>query len=109
MITPFRNNQFDRAAFIALLSMQPHHVVVCGSTGEGMLLTEKEREAVIQTALSHAPHRVIVGCGAPSTHQTLQQVLQAEKLGAHAALVVAPFYSRPQPDGVYDYFKHIHD
>ncbi len=109
LITPFKKGLVDKSALIHLLERQSGSIVVCGSTGEGVLLESFEREEVIKIGLDHAPGTIIVGCGAPSTQQALDQVIHAQLLGADAVLLVSPFYSKPQNDGIFDYFKTIHD
>jgi 4-hydroxy-tetrahydrodipicolinate synthase len=82
---------------------------VGGSTGEGALLTNAERETLIQTAVKESTLPIIVGCGAPSTWAVIEQAQQAERLGANALLVVAPYYCKTTQEGLYQHFKAIHD
>lgn len=115
LITPFRNGQIDLEAIKKLVNWHLKEgtsgIVACGSTGEAALLTSSERHQVIQTVIEqvqgHIP--VIVGCGAPSTRETLQMVIEAKELGANGALVVTPYYVKPMEEGIYQHFKVLND
>jgi 4-hydroxy-tetrahydrodipicolinate synthase len=112
LVTPWRENgTLDVAALEQLITW--HHasgtqaLVVGGSTGEGLLLTKQERQTLIQTAVKHSQIPVIVGCGAPSTHETISLGEEALALGAHALLVVAPYYVRPTQLGLIKHFEAV--
>ena len=113
MVTPWKNNSLDSHALVNLIHWHnvagTSAIVVAGSTGEGALLNHAEREVLIQTAVKESTIPVIVGCGAPSTWSVVEQVQQAERLGANAALVVTPYYCRTTQEGVYQHFKAVHD
>jgi 4-hydroxy-tetrahydrodipicolinate synthase len=111
LITPFCNDQVDVEALKKLvlwhLQEGTDGIVVCGSTGEASLLTLSERRLAIETVIAQVQGRipVIVGCGTPSTQETLQLVTEAQSMGADAALVVTPYYVRPTEEGLYQHFK----
>jgi 4-hydroxy-2-oxoglutarate aldolase len=68
--------------------------VAFGSNGEYVYLSEEEKLEVVKTVVqSAAPAmKVIAGTGCESTRQTIQLTNACARLGAHAALVVTPFY-----------------
>jgi len=68
--------------------------VAFGSNGEYVYLSDEEKLEVVKTvAASAAPGmKVIAGTGCESTWQTIQLTNACARLGAHAALVVTPFY-----------------
>lgn len=113
LITPFLNGEIDIAAIKKLvhwhIDQGTDGFVVCGSTGEAALLTDEERHLVVKTLIQENAGRlpVIVGCGAPSTHETIKMMKQAKDLGATAALVVTPYYVRPSPEGIFQHFKAL--
>lgn len=115
LITPFRNGQIDLEAIKKLvhwhLQEGTHGIVACGSTGEATLLTKSERRQVIETIIEQAQGRipVIVGCGAPSTRESLDLVREAKELGANGALVVTPYYVKPMAEGIYQHFLALND
>lgn len=113
LVTPWKNNSLDSHALVNLIrwhgSAGTAAIVVGGSTGEGALLTNAERETLIHTAVKESTLPIIVGCGAPSTWAVVEQAQQAERLGANALLVVAPYYCKTTQEGLYQHFKTIHD
>ena len=76
-------NKTDLAGFVAI-----------GSTGESVLLTAAEIDGVLVTVKEHAASekRLIAGCGAESTAETILRVKRAAEIGYHAALVKTPYY-----------------
>jgi 4-hydroxy-tetrahydrodipicolinate synthase len=113
LITPFFQGEVDEGALRALVEWQiqqgTHGIVVCGSTGEGALLSSQERHQVLSTTLDAARARipVIMGCSSPSTKEAVQMVKDAQSLGAAAALVLTPYYVKPMPEGVFQHFQEI--
>src|ERR1700676_2747294 len=71
--------------------------VAIGSTGESVLLSRKEVEAVLITVKeSAAPGmRLIAGTGAESTAETIERTKRAAELGYHFALVKTPYSYKP--------------
>lgn len=115
LITPFLNGEIDIAAIKKLVNWHIDQgtdgFVVCGSTGEAALLADEERRLVIETVIRENAGRlpVIVGCGAPSTYETIKMMQQAKALGATAALVVTPYYVKPSPEGIFQHFKVLNE
>ncbi len=75
-----------------------HGYVVLGSNGEYVLLSEDEKCAVWETARAAIPREktFFAGAGADSTHAALALVKHAARIGADAAMVVTPYYYKPQ-------------
>ncbi len=113
LVTPLKNNSLDHQALVNLINWHCESgtsaIVVCGSTGEGALLSSAEREVLIETAVKHSKIPVIVGCGAPSTQMVIDQVKQAQSLSANGVLVVAPYYCKTTQEGLFQHFKSVHD
>lgn len=113
VITPFRNGMLDIAALDRLAERQVHAGVdglaVCTPIGEGPTLTTDERNAVIRTCVRVAAGRVpiIVATGTNDTATTIDFTRQAEDLGAAAALVTVPYYSKPGQSGIVHHFERI--
>ncbi|MEO0881565.1 MAG: 4-hydroxy-tetrahydrodipicolinate synthase [Pseudomonadota bacterium] len=115
LVTPFKNNALDRDAYVALIERQIEAgsagLVPVGTTGESATLTHEEhREAVslcIETARGRVP--VIAGCGSNATAEAIGLVNHAKKVGADAALVVCPYYNRPDQSGLEAHFRTIAD
>ncbi|MFQ5898108.1 MAG: dihydrodipicolinate synthase family protein [Candidatus Methylomirabilia bacterium] len=68
--------------------------VVLGSTGEFPLLSEEERERVLEAARQAVPEgkMLIAGTGAESTQATILRTRRAAEIGAGVAIVITPHY-----------------
>jgi len=115
LITPFRNNKLDEECYISLIH---HHIkndtsglVPAGTTGESPTLSHKEHERVIELCVKESNGKipVIAGTGSNSTDEAIKLTKYAEKIGADAALVVTPYYNKPNQEGLYQHFKSIND
>ncbi|HRJ71029.1 MAG TPA: 4-hydroxy-tetrahydrodipicolinate synthase [Terrimicrobiaceae bacterium] len=115
LVTPFRNDAFDEPAFRALIEAQiaggVEGVVPVGTTGESPTLSHAEHMDVVRVAIASAGGRckVIAGTGSNSTAEAVDLTVEAEKLGADAALLVAPYYNKPSQEGLYRHFRKIAD
>ena len=111
LITPMKNGSIDEAAFRKLIEWQiregSHGVVPVGTTGESPTLTPEEHKRVVEIAVETAAGRVpvIAGTGSNSTAEALRLTKFAEKVGADAALQVAPYYNKPMQEGFYEHFR----
>lgn len=86
-------------------------VVVMGSTGEAVNLSDDERVAIIKLTveLCKGKGKVIVGTGAPITSTALELTKAAKDLGADAALVITPFNNIPNRTGLIKHYTMIND
>jgi len=106
MVTPFRDGAVDRAAWRTLLERQAdagvHGVVVAGTTGESPALEDAERADLLGAALETVGGRmrVTMGVGTNVTRSTVANAEAARRAGAHAAMVVLPYYNKPTPAGL---------
>ena len=85
--------------------------VAFGSNGEYVYLSESEKLDVVRTVVQCAGPgmKVIAGTGCESTWQTIELTNACAKLGAHAALVVTPFYygGRMNEAALYTHFTAV--
>lgn len=115
LITPFKNGELDEKAFRNLVEWQiqegTHGLVPVGTTGESPTLSHDEHNKVVEWCIDQAKDRVpvIAGAGSNSTKEAIQLAQHAEKAGADAVLVVAPYYNKPTQEGIYQHFKAIND
>ncbi len=113
LVTPFRDGAFDAAGFRALIEEQiaggVTGVVPVGTTGESPTLDHDEHNEVIRTAVEAVAGRclVIAGTGSNATSEAVALTREAERLGADAALLVAPYYNKPSQEGLYRHFRTI--
>ncbi len=88
-------------------------LVVLGSNGEYVYLSDQEKREVIETAASAAPQDmlIIAGTGCESTRATIEMTNACAKRGAHLALVVTPHYygGRMQPAALIKHFTVVAD
>lgn len=83
-------------------------IVVNGTTGESPTVTLEEMSALTAAArLVCGPMKrpVIVGTGTNDTASTVRKTAFAGELGADAALVVVPYYSRPSQEGIIEHYR----
>jgi len=115
LVTPFHNGQLDETAFRKLVNWQieqgTHGLVPCGTTGESPTLRHDEHRRVTEICIAEAAGRVpvIAGCGSNSTVEAIGLLTHAKDAGADAALVVIPYYNKPNPEGLFQHFKALND
>jgi 4-hydroxy-tetrahydrodipicolinate synthase len=113
LVTPFSNGRVDEEAFERLIETQIEAgitgIVAVGTTGESPTLDHLEHRHVIEMAVKFAKGRcqVIAGTGSNSTAEAVALTVESQKLGAQAALVVAPYYNKPSQEGVFRHYKAI--
>ena len=115
LVTPFRDGKVDEKAFVALVERQiragSQGLVPCGTTGESTTLSHEEHRRVVELCVKTAAGRipVIAGAGSNSTEEAIGLLQHAKAVGAHAALVVSPYYNRPTQEGVYAHYKTLNE
>jgi 4-hydroxy-tetrahydrodipicolinate synthase len=113
LVTPFRNGKVDHDGLRKLIEAQitggVDGIVPVGTTGESPTLSHDEHRDVIKAAVAIADGRVKVvgGTGSNATDEAISLTQDAEKAGADGALVVAPYYNKPSPEGLYRHFRAI--
>jgi len=111
--TPFRDGEIDYPALKTQIDFQVTAGTRClcpvGTTGECPTLSHDEHERVIAESVQMAAGRIKVmpGTGSNSTREALRLSKHAEKSGADALLVVAPYYNKPTQEGFYQHFKAL--
>jgi 4-hydroxy-tetrahydrodipicolinate synthase len=114
LVTPFQaDGSLDLEAVGPLVDWQlshgSHAISVGGSTGEPTSQTVAERVAVMRAAAAAIDGRVpfLPGTGSATMSETLELTDEAQRLGAAAALVVTPYYSRAQQDGLFNWYSRV--
>ncbi|MBW6393958.1 MAG: 2,4-dihydroxyhept-2-ene-1,7-dioic acid aldolase [Thermus sp.] len=111
--TPFRRGRIDEEALRGLVERViqggSHGLSVGGTTGEPGTQTLEERKRVIEIALEQAAGRVpvIPGTGALRLEETLELTRFAREAGAQGAMVIVPYYVKPNQEGLYRYFAEV--
>lgn len=116
MITPFNNdntiNEEKYREFIDfLIEGGVDGILAAGTTGESATLTLEEHQKVIDIMVDQANGRVttIAGAGSNATSEALDLVNYSKDAGADVALVITPYYNKPQQSGLYNHFKLLND
>ena len=113
LATPFTpTGEVDLPAFRKLV----RHVVAggvntlipLGTTGEASTLLDAERDVLIEACLEESNGcPVVVGTGHNATRQAAAMTKRAQELGAAGALVVTPYYNKPNPEGLVAHYAAI--
>ena len=114
MVTPFDRKghiDFSKTTQLVnyLIANGSESLVVCGTTGESPTLSKEEKLALIDHVIKVVNKRVpvIAGTGSYNTYESIELTKKAENLGADAIMLVAPYYNKPNQEGLYQHFKSI--
>jgi 4-hydroxy-tetrahydrodipicolinate synthase len=112
LITPMtESGEVDYEGFRRLVQFQITEgidgIVPLGTTGENPTLDENEEDGIIEIAVKETRGKipVIVGAGSNDTKHMVRYVERAKKMGADAALVITPYYNKPNDDGLLRHFE----
>lgn len=116
LVTPFdAAGQIDFVAFKthleALRAAGVSGWVPCGSSGEYNLMSDAERESVLQFVKDFAtPGEILIaGTNAPSTAGVIANTKRAKEMGYHAVLLAVPFYTKPTQAEIIRHFNAVID
>lgn len=117
LVTPFTaSGGVDYRALQQLIERQiaggVDYLVVLGTTGEAVTLTETERMEVRQFVARQVAGRIplVLGAGGNCTQSVVEHICQAgEELRRDyaAILSVCPYYNKPSQEGLYRHFATI--
>ncbi len=114
MVTPFDYKghiDFSKTTQLVnyLIANGSEALVVCGTTGESPTLSKEEKIALIDHVVRAVDKRVpvIAGTGSYNTYESIELTKKAEDLGADAIMLVAPYYNKPDQEGLYQHFQSI--
>lgn len=115
MVTPFDEqglidwDQTKRLMDYLIEEQKSESLVICGTTGESPTLSEAEKIELFKFSVNYSNGRckIIAGTGSNSTAHSISLTREAEKCGVDGILLVAPYYNRPNQEGLYQHFKAI--
>jgi 4-hydroxy-tetrahydrodipicolinate synthase len=114
MVTPFdKKGHIDFAKTTQLINFLIENgtdsLVIAGTTGESPTLTKEEKLALFSHVVKVVNKRVpvIAGTGSNNTYASIELTKKAEQLGVDAIMVVAPYYNKPNQEGLYQHFKAV--
>ncbi|MCP4145376.1 MAG: 4-hydroxy-tetrahydrodipicolinate synthase [bacterium] len=111
LVTPFLNNELDKAAWERLVARQidagVSGIVPVGCTGEAAALSLAEREWMIRTSVEMAAGKCIVvaGSGTNVTASTIEMTALVKEWGADVAMLISPYYNKPQQSGLAAHYR----
>lgn len=113
MVTPFQVN--GTVDFVALEKLVKHlhkgadHLVVMGTTGEAVTLSEGEQLSVLDFIIEINAGRlpIVYGMGGNNTAEIVRQMNNFDRQGVTAFLSASPAYSKPTQEGIYHHYKAL--
>ena len=115
LITPFRNGALDIKSLESLVEWHVDEgssgLVAVGTTGESPTLSHAEHRQVIEVVVKTVAGRipVIAGAGSNNTSESIDLINFASKIGANGALVVTPYYNKPNQKGLLNHYKLLNN
>lgn len=116
LVTPMLpNGDIDYSCLESLIDWHVNQgtngIVSVGTTGESATLNVQEHLEVMAFTIKHVSKRipVIAGTGANSTNEAIELTSEAKKLGADHALLVTPYYNKPNQKGLISHYSAIAD
>lgn len=114
IVTPFDSSgSINFEMFEKLIEFQIANgidaIIVCGTTGEAVTLSYKERESLVRFAVETAKGRVpiISGGGSNSTATSIRLCLDGQNAGADGLLCVTPYYNKTTQKGLVAHYAAI--
>lgn len=116
VVTPFTNDgQIDYPGLKKVLNHiikgKCEYVVIMGTTAEAPTLYKDEKNDILQFALETVAGRVpvVYGIGGNNTAEVLQDLEITNLLGVSGILSTAPYYNKPNQNGLYEHYRLIAD
>jgi len=112
LITPFtQENEIDREGLERNIEFVIEGgvtgVVPCGTTGESATLSFDEHKRIIDIVVEVSTVPVVAGTGSNNTTEAIELTKYAEDAGADAALLITPYYNKPNDKGMLQHYKTI--
>ncbi|MCA1030128.1 4-hydroxy-tetrahydrodipicolinate synthase [Bacillus timonensis] len=114
MVTPFDNKgniDFGKTTQLVnhLINNGTDSLVIAGTTGESPTLSSEEKVALFRHVVQVVDGRipVIAGTGSNNTYASIELTKKAQEAGVDAIMIVAPYYNKPNQEGLYQHFKTI--
>ncbi|MEM3087316.1 MAG: 4-hydroxy-tetrahydrodipicolinate synthase [Halobacteria archaeon] len=113
LLTPFRKDgSLDEPGFRRNIEFAVRGgsaaVCPCGTTGESATLSHDEHNRVVELAVEFSKAPVVAGTGSNSTEEAVELTRHAADAGAAAALLITPYYNKPNRRGLVAHFEAVH-
>ena len=114
MVTPMASDgsiDYETAQRLArqLVADGADGLVVNGTTGESPVTHLDEKVDLVRAVKEAVSVPVISGAGSNDTSHTVRMVEQTQAAGADAVLIVAPYYSRPSQEGIFQHYRAVNE
>ncbi len=114
LVTPFAaDGHFDERVYRDFIEWQIAEgsagLVPVGTTGEAATLSAEEHFHIVGVCVDQTRGRVpvIAGAGSNDTRVAIHNIAAAKAAGADAALMVPPYYNRPNQEGIFRHFEAV--
>jgi len=114
LVTPFKSDlTIDHDALSKIVSFNidngTDYLVISGTTGESVTITKDEKRAIVETIVKTNAGRLplVIGIGGNNTAAVIKELKTTDLSPFVAVLSVAPYYSKPTQEGLYQHFKAV--
>ena len=114
IVTPFHEDgSIDWNSFSKLIEFwingKVEYLVVLGTTGESATVHGKEKQEVLSFVQKQVAGRVpiVAGIGGNDTREVINGFKEFDLTGYKAILSVAPYYNKPNQEGLYQHYKAL--
>ena len=114
MVTPFKSDlsiDFEALHRLTnyLIDNGVDYLVVMGTTGESVTLSNDEKQKVLETvkAVNNGRLPIVFGAGSNNTAQLVESLKKMDFTGVDAILSVAPYYNKPTQEGLFQHFTEV--
>src|SRR5690606_34678601 len=114
LVTPFHQDEsidFDALGKIVdrVIAGGADFLVALGTTAETPTLSKEEKKQVLDFVIQHNNGRkpVVVGIGGNNTRELIETLNAYPMDRVDGILSVAPYYNKPNQEGIYQHFKAL--
>ena len=114
LITPFTDNgNVDHIALAKIVEFNINngadYLVISGTTGESVTITNKEKNDIIKTIsmVNNGRLPMVIGIGGNNTAAVIDELKNTDLSLFKAVLSVSPYYNKPTQEGFYQHFKAV--
>lgn len=114
LITPFTDNgNVDHIALAKIVEFNINngadYLVISGTTGESVTITNKEKNDIIKTIsmVNNGRLPMVIGIGGNNTAAVIDELKNTDLSLFTAVLSVSPYYNKPTQEGFYQHFKAV--
>jgi 4-hydroxy-tetrahydrodipicolinate synthase len=114
LVTPFKTDgSVDHDALRKIVEYNIQHgtdyLVISGTTGESATITKAEKKTIIKTISDANAGKLpmVIGIGGNNTAAVVEELKQTDLSPFAAVLSVAPYYSKPTQEGLYQHFRTV--